>query len=240
MNTTLVEQVLQRHGGLDRWRQFDTATARLRVGGVLWPLKQQAGVMDDVSVRVHLREPRASHFPFTAPNLRTSFQPHRVAIEDDAGNVASELLQPRQSFEGHGLETPWTPLQLAYFAGYAMWTYLNTPFLFAWDGVRTEEVEPWEEDGETWRRLRVTLPPELPSHSTIQTFHFDDDLRLRRHDYDADILGGVPAAHYTSDHVEVSGILVPTKRWVLPRRPDGGTEPEPTIVSIELSEIAFR
>lgn len=240
MKPSLANDVIDRYGGLDRWRQYDTVAARLQVGGALWSLKQQAGVIDDVTVRVHLREPRASHFPFGAPNLRSSFQPHRVAIEDDAGTVVSELLQPRASFEGHGLDTPWTPLQLAYFAGYAMWTYLNTPFLFAWKGVETEELEPWQEAGETWRRLRVTVPPDIASHGTTQTFYFDADGLLKRHDYDADILGGVSAAHYTSDHVEVSGILVPTKRWVLPRMPDGSTAPEPTIVSIALSDIVFR
>lgn len=238
--STLANEVMDRYGGLARWKRFSTVTARLRNDGALWTLKQQGGVMDDLSVRVHLREPRASHFPFTAAHLRTSYQPDRVAIEDAAGNAVSELLQPRQSFAGHGLETPWTPLQLAYFAGYAMWTYLNTPFLFAWDGVATEELPPWEENGERWRRLRVTFPENLPSHSTVQTFYFDADHLLRRHDYDADVIGGVPAAHYSADHVDVSGILVPTRRWVLPRQPDGSAAPEPTIVSIALSEIAFR
>jgi hypothetical protein len=238
--STLAAEAIERHGGLPRWQRFDTVTARLHNGGALWPLKGQAGVMDEVSVRVHLREPRASHFPFTAPHLRTSFQPHRVAIEDAAGKVASELLEPRRSFDGHTLETPWTPLQLAYFAGYAMWTYLNTPFLFAWKGVEAEELAPWQENGERWRRLQVVFPPEIASHSTVQTFYFDADLLLKRHDYEADILGGVPAAHYTSDHADVSGISVPTKRWVLPRRPDGTVEAEPTIVSIALSDIAFH
>ncbi|MFC5578293.1 hypothetical protein ACFPOA_09760 [Lysobacter niabensis] len=235
----LASEVIERYGG-SRWNRFNTVTSRLRTGGVLWPLKQQAGVLDDVFVRVHLREPRASHFPFTAPHLRTSYQPHRGAIEDGDGNVVSELPQPRQSFQGHGLDTPWTELQLAYFAGYAMWTYLNTPFLFALDGVETRELTPWHENGEAWRRLQVTLPAGIPSHGTFQTFYFDADLLLKRHDYDTEVLGGTHAAHYTSDHVEVSGILVPTRRWVLARNPDGSTQSEPTIVSIVLSDIVFQ
>ena len=31
----------------------------------------------------------------------------------------------------------------------------GTPFLFAMDGVATEELQPWRENGETWRRLKV-------------------------------------------------------------------------------------
>ena len=76
-------------------------------------------------------------------------------------------------------------------------------------------------------------------HGTVQTFYFDADLLLKRHDYDADILGGVPAAHYVTDHVDVSGIPVPTRRWVVRRLPDGTTDPDLVIVSIGLREIAF-
>jgi hypothetical protein len=153
--------------------------------------------------------------------------------------TVEELLQPRDSFKGHSVDTPWSRLQLAYFAGYAMWTYLNTPFLFASAGVETEEVEPWRENGETWRRLKVTFPPNIASHSTVQTFYFDAAGLLRRHDYDAEVLGGIPAAHYVYQHKEFSGILVPTKRRVLRRGADGTFIPDPLIVSIDLSAVEF-
>ncbi|HEY9404631.1 MAG TPA: hypothetical protein VIQ24_18380 [Pyrinomonadaceae bacterium] len=235
----LAQLAIDASGGLDRWRQFDTVSARLLNGGVLWPLKHQQGVLDDVRVRVGLREEWASHWPFGAPGLRTSFQPHRVAIEDAEGRHVEELPRPRDSFKGHSLETPWSRLQLAYFAGYAMWTYLNTPFLLAWDGVETEEVEPWREDGEVWRRLKVTFPPGVASHSTVQTFYFDAEGLLQRHDYDTEVLGGTPAAHYVYQHEEFSGILVPTRRRVLGRAPDGTSVPEPLIVTIDLIEVEF-
>jgi hypothetical protein len=51
-----------------------------------------------------------------------------------------------------------------------MWTYLPTPFLFAMDGVATEELQPWRENGEMWRRLKVTFPHSIATHSTVQTF----------------------------------------------------------------------
>ena len=135
--------------------------------------------------------------------------------------------------------TPWDSLQLAYFAGYAMWTYLTTPFLFAVDGVTTEELEPWHENGEMWRRLKVTFPQSIATHSTVQMFYFGSDGLLRRHDYDAEVLGGTPAAHYVHEHVEFSGILVPTKRRVLRRGPDGTPTPDPLIVTIDLSSVEF-
>ena len=235
----LVQLTIDAHGGFDRWRRFEHVSAHLRNGGVLWALKHQDGVLDDVDVRVALRREWASHFPFGAPGLRTSFEPHRVAVEATDGRVVEERLAPRESFAGHALDTPWDRLQLAYFAGYAMWTYLTTPFLLAMDGVATEELEPWRENGESWRRLKVTFPPHLATHSTVQTFYFGADALLRRQDYDTDVLGGTPAAHYVHDYQEFTGLLVPTMRRVFPRTPDGTALPEPSIVTINLSDVEF-
>ena len=235
----LAQQTIDAHGGLERWRHFEHVSAHLRNGGVLWTLKQQQGVLDDVNVRVALRRAWASHSPFVTPALRTSFEPHRVAIETTDGRVVEERLAPRDSFAGHGLDTPWDRLQLAYFAGYAMWTYLTTPFLFTMDGVETEELGPWRENGEIWRRLKVTFPSHVATPSSLQTFYFDSDALLRRHDYDADVLGGTPAAHYVHDYREVSGLLVPTTRRVFGRTVDGTVVPEPSIVTIDLTNVEF-
>jgi hypothetical protein len=239
MMNSLAQRAIDAHGGLERWQRFEHVSAHLRNGGVLWALKHQPGVLDDVNVRVALRTEWASHAPFLKPNLRTSFEPHRVAIEATDGRVVEERFQPRDSFVGHGVETPWDRLQLAYFAGYAMWTYLTTPFLFSMDGVATEELEPWRENGETWRRLKVAFPRSIATHSTVQTFYFDSDTRLRRHDYDVEVLGGTPAAHYVDGYREVSGIWVPTRRRVLGRLPDGTPAPDPLIVTIDLTEVEF-
>ena len=162
-----------------------------------------------------------------------------MAIETTTGQVIAELLRPRDSFAAHGLDTPWGSLQLADFAGYAMWTYLTTPFLFTMDGVSTEELSPWHENGEAWRRLKVTFPPGIATHSIAQTFYVGSDGRMKRHDYDAEVLGGTPAAHYLCEYQEFSGILVPTKRRVHGRRPDGTSAPDPLIVAIDLSDVGF-
>jgi hypothetical protein len=60
-----------------------------------------------------------------------AFAPSRVAIETATGAVVQERHDPRASFTGHVMNTPWDPLHLAYFNGYAMWTYLTTPFFMA-------------------------------------------------------------------------------------------------------------
>ena len=235
----LLEAVLEAHGGLERWNALSGVSARLTQGGALWALKGQPGVLDDVVVTVNLHEQGASHRPFGAPDRHSAFTPERVAIETDDGTVVEALDRPRDSFAGHTLETPWSTLQLAYFAGYAMWTYLTQPFTFALPGFGTSEVEPWDEAGQRLRRLEVTWPSNLATHSTEQTLYFDDDGLLARHDYEVEISGGTSAAHYVSDYEEVAGIRLPTKHRIFPRTPDGQSLAEPLIVSIDLSEIAF-
>jgi hypothetical protein len=78
---------------------------------------------------------RVSHRPFGAPDRHSAFTPERVGIESDDGTVVESFEQPRASFAGHTAETRNT-LQLAYFAGAAMWTYLTQPFPFAMPGFR--------------------------------------------------------------------------------------------------------
>ena len=237
--TDLLETAIEAHGGLGRWNQLERVSARLAQGGALWGLKGQAGVLDDVVVTASLHEERVSHRPFGAPDRQSAFTPGRVAIESADGAVLEALDQPRASFAGHTAVTPWSALQLAYFVGCAMWTYLTQPFTLTLPGFETRELEPWQEGGSQWRRLQVAWPSYLATHSDEQTLYFDDDGLLARHDYDVEISGGTSAAHYVSDYDEVDGIKLPTKHRLFPRTPDGRSLAEPLIVSIDLSEIAF-
>ncbi|WP_216846993.1 hypothetical protein [Granulicella sp. L60] len=214
-------------------------SAHQMVGGVLWSMKGQDAIINDSRVTVELNREWASHNPFGGADRRSVLEAGRVAIESLSGEVLNERLSPRNSFSGHTLQTPWDELQLAYFAGYAMWTYLTTPFLFALPGVESEEIESWAENGKTWRRLQVKFPDTIATHSEQQTFYFDESGLVQRHDYDVDIAGGSPAAHYTYEHQVVEGIVVPLKHRVLIRQPDNNALAEPLVVSVDLDEIRF-
>ncbi|MDO9374268.1 MAG: hypothetical protein Q7T76_07615 [Ferruginibacter sp.] len=235
----LIEYTINAHGGLDQWRKFYTLSAHLAVGGVLWAMKGHAGAIDEIDVTVNLLEQKTSHIPGEA--WHTAYTPNRVAIEAGNGSVVEELYNPRQSFKDHTLETTWSNLQLAYFTGYAMWNYLNTPFLFARPGFEIREEEPWEEGNETWRRLRIKWPNDIHTHSEEQVLYIDKQGLIRRQDYKVEISGNVPAAHYLSAYKEISGIKIATKREVFSIGENNMPQPGgPLIVSIELSEIKFR
>ena len=236
----LAKLAIEAHGGLQRWKQFKFLTARLVQGGVLWALKGKAGVLEHASVKVDLRKEWATHWPFAPTDYRSSFTPQRVAIETRDGQVIEGLLNPRESFKGYEMETPWSNPQVAYFAGYTMWTYLTSPFILIQPGVVSEEIEPWDENGQTWRRLRVQFPGSIATHSAMQTFYFDRQGVIRRHDYEVDIQGSNPAARYLDDLIEVSGIILPKKMRVFSRRPDNQPAAEPPIVSVDLSDFLFE
>jgi hypothetical protein len=216
----LLNTALTAHGGLERWGEISLITAQASIGGSLWPAKGKGGILDNVQVRLDPHTQRVEYAPFGAVGRHSVYEPTRVAIESDAGQILLDRSEPRAAFKTHVRETQWDDLDLVYFSGYAIWTYLTTPFLFTLPGFESEEITPWQEEGEVWRRLQVTFPASIPSHSREQTFYFNRDGILRRHDYTADILGGLPSANYM-DHRNFAGLVVPTRRRVFARAPDG-------------------
>jgi hypothetical protein len=106
--------------------------------------------------------------------------------------------------------TPWDSVQVAYFTTSALWNYLTEPFLLTRPDFQTAELEPWDENGEVWRRLAVTFPPTIATHNRDQVFYFDERLMQRRMDYAPDVAGGAPIAHYTHDPKAFGGLIFPT------------------------------
>jgi hypothetical protein len=236
----LLAQIIDAHGGMDRWNRYETVEATIVSGGGFFPLK---GVAQDPSPRrmtVWLQEERSSVSPYGALDQRTIFTPDRIAIEKLDGTLVAERGAPRDSFAGHQMSTPWDALHRAYFNGYALWTYLTTPFLLAMDGVQVEETEAWREGTETWRVLRAYFPGSIESHSRIQEFFFGEDLMLRRHDYNVNIAGGFNAAQLTSDYVVADGIRLPTTRRAYTRGPDRRPILEMLMVAIDISNVRFE
>ncbi len=238
MNDLLVA-VLEAHGGLARWNQFSTVRAQIVTGGGLWALK---GLTQDPAPRqetVSLREEFASVAPFGQANWRTNFRPERVAIETLDGEVVRERDNPRASFYGHTMNTPWDPLHRAYFNGYALWTYLTTPFFMALPGFEVSEIDAITEGKEVWRGLKARFPSHYASHSPEQSFYFGSDFLLRRHDYQVDVAGSFPTAQYVDQMVEAQGFKMPGRRRAYIRGPDMKPVHDLLMVAIDLSDFAF-
>ncbi|NIJ64209.1 hypothetical protein FHR20_001140 [Sphingomonas leidyi] len=236
---SLLDDVIDAHGGLGRRKAFERVEAGAVTTGGLFPLK---GFPTDTTRRwmtVWLHEQRASVTPFGAPDQRTAFTADRVAVEKLDGAIVAEDRDLPYLFAGHGLNTQWGPLQRAYFNGYAMWLYLNSPFALAAKGVEVQEIDPWIEGDEEWRVLRAFFPGTIVTHSRQQEFYFDRALNLRRHDYRVDIAGGLPSAQMIGDYVEVQGLRVPTKRRAYVRGPDGQPVTDLLMVAIDLDDVRY-
>jgi hypothetical protein len=236
----LLSAVVAAHGGLDRWDRLASVEATVVTGGDLWAIKGQPQDPLPRRMSVALHHEWASVRPFGADDQKTDFIPARIAIEKLDGTVVSERANPRKSFDGHELSTPWDPLHRAYFNGYAMWTYLTTPFLLAQQGVSVQEIMPVQHDGQTWRGLQAQFPPEIATHSAVQEFYFSEDNLLRRHDYRVDVAGGFPAVQYVDDIVEADGIKLPSKRRAYRADHYGNAILDQLMVAIDFSDISFQ
>jgi hypothetical protein len=235
----LLEQVLSAHGGRERWGELNRVTATIVTGGGLWALKGLIQDPDPREMTVTVHEQVASVSPFGRSDWRTAFTPNRIAIESTSGEIVRECSEPRAAFAGHVMNTPWDPLHRAYFNGYAMWTYLTTPFVLAMPGVSVTEISPLHENGEVWRGLRAHFPDHIATHSAEQDFYFGADFLLRRHDYVVEVSGSFPAAQYVYDIVEVEGLRFPTKRRAYLRGPDMKPVLDMLLVSIDLANFRF-
>ena len=195
------------------------------------------GALERVVVSVDPRVQRALIGPFTAPDRRALFTGDRVAIETSGGRPIDVRFNPRAALSEHDCHTSWDAVDLAYFTGCAMWTSLTVPFLLNEPGFVTEELEPWQEDGETWRRLRAAFPDRIACQNREQVFYFGPEGLLRRHDYTMGVVGNLPTADYTDDHQLFGGIRFPTLRRAVGRLPDGLTEPEPAFFAVDIADI---
>jgi hypothetical protein len=236
----LLTAVLDAHGGLDHWHTFRRVEATIVTGGDLWGIKGQPQDPLPRQMSAALDREWASVRPFGADDQKTDFAPDRVAIEKLDGRVVSERANPRQSFDGHEFATPWDPLQRAYFNGYALWTYLTTPFLLAMDGVAVQEIAPVEVDGQSCRGLRAQFPRQIATHSAVQEFYFGRDCLIRRHDYRVEVAGSFPAVQYVDDIIEADGIKMPSKRRAYRADDQGKAIADQLMVAIDLSDVYFQ
>ena len=235
----LRDLVIEAHGGLDRWNKIKSIHGDMSITGLLWARKGWPDALKNVRVTVDTKAQFTSYHPFTAPDKRSLYRPDHTIVETIDGQVLEERRDPRLAFENHKPETPWDVLDLAYFSGYAMWNYLCTPFMFALPGFETEEIDPWSENGEVRRRLKVTFPDTIATHCPEQIFHINGDGLVCRLDYSAIVVGNTPTAHYLEDYKTFEGVKIATRRRAFRRNPDGTAMITPVPVNIEIANISF-
>jgi hypothetical protein len=238
----LLDGVLAAHGGVQRWQSVSSITARGRLGGAL-PRRFPGNKLANFTVEVRAAEPHTVLHDFPHAGLRAVFDRGNVQIENHAGEPLDLRTDPRSAFFGlSGLRRNlrWDPLDVAYFAGYAFWNYLTAPLLLSRNDITVTSAPPGR-DIRGWRRLVATFPDQIDTHCWQQIFYVDDEGLIRRHDFVAEPVGAwATAALYCSQHRDVDGLIIPTRRRVLPRGPGGRVLPWPTLLALDFDEIAIE
>lgn len=211
----VVEQAIEAHGGLDRWRRAARLDVELTAGGMAFVAKgrrKAAGKPMTASIETGTAEVMMRPF-FEHGQWVGHYTTEQLKITDKAsGSIIDECetaSRPRSALRSLAL---WSDLDQLFFAGYALSHYYRLPFSLLDDRIALGPVTT--QDGN--RRFTATFPPELYSHSPEETFHFDDTDRLVRHDYTARFLApGARGAHLSMDYRMHDGLAFAGRRRVL-------------------------
>ena len=160
----ILEKIVEAHGGRGLWERLLTLEAEISARGLLFSLKRRPA-LDHVRVTATAHEPRFRFHDYPAAGMAGELiGAEEVRILDAAGRVVEQRSRPRASMGGLDTFFRWDDLDFLYFGGYATWNYLVAPFLFLFEGVVCEVLEPPQALPAAWTRLRVTIPPALPTH----------------------------------------------------------------------------
>lgn len=233
----LLDDVIDASGGMARWNSLDRFTLHLSIGGTLFASAGHAREFKDVTAEGSTRTQSVRFTGITGGEHSGSFQPDAITIESLDGEVLRTWRNPSLAFPEVGAPALADELHLVFFCGVAIWNYLTNPFLLAHPDVVTEELTPWRENAETWRRLRAQFPAHLTTLAREQIFYFDENALQRRTDHD---LFGMKLAHYSWAHDRFCGIVVPTLRRAQSLQPDGSVIAKPVLMDVEIFDAMFE
>jgi hypothetical protein len=234
---TLLDEVIEAGGGMARWNSLKRFTLQLSIDGALFSRVGQAGRFREMVAEGSTRDPSVRFTGFADPAKCGLYQPDCVTIESPEGTVLRAWRNPHQAFRDQPAEALWDELNLVFFCGFSVWNYLTTPFLLARPDIAVEELAPWHEHDQLWRRLRAVFPADFVTHCAEQIFYFDENGLQRRNDHD--LLGSRVAQHSWA-HQDFLGIVVPTLRRSLSLQPDGTVIAKPALIDVEIFDAAFE
>ncbi|MGY4349893.1 hypothetical protein ACVWXM_006386 [Bradyrhizobium sp. GM7.3] len=233
----LLDDVIDASGGMARWNSLSRFTLHLSVAGTLFSSTGHASEFKDVTAEGSTRTQSVRFTGITGGEHSGSFQPDAITIESLEGEILRTWRNPSLAFTEAGSPALAGELHLVFFCGVAIWNYLTNPFLLAHPDVLVEELPPWQENNESWRRLRAQFPPSLITLAPEPIFYFDENALQRRTDHD---LFGMKVAHYSWAHDSFGGIVVPTLRRAQTLRPDGTVVAKPVLMDVEIFDAVFE
>jgi hypothetical protein len=239
---SILDTSIAAHGGAEFWRGLSGLDIQLSASGFLFSAKGRP-VLRHARMWASATEPRFAFHDYPRPGWRGEWiGDAEVRILDPAGRIMASRTRPRAAFRGLRRQFRWDELDFLYFGGYATWNYMTTPFLFLRPGFGFELLPPIHGPQGEVSRLRVTFPPDIPTHSCTQVFYFDEKRLITRLDYTAEVVGGwARAAHLCEDYKDFVGaggtLRAPTRRRVWPLLFGDKPLGFPNLVALDIDDI---
>lgn len=237
----LVSRAIAAQGGLAAWEQTERLEVSIAADGFAFTTHMRFGGLAPTRATVETRLPRVRFDGYPEERMVGEFDgvADVVRIQSADGESVRERANPRAHFFGlPGLRRKlrWDDLDFLYFCGYALWGYLTVPFGLREPGFEIDQLKPADDRGTFCHRLLVRYPEHLPAHSREQVVWLDPDGLITRLDYTAEVIGGwAKAANLVTDRAWFGGLLLPSRRLVIPQRPRGtGTISRPQLVRIAI------
>jgi hypothetical protein len=210
MLSNTAQRALHAYGGADVWSKAERVEAQITLSGLLFLLKRRV-TPPQAHIITEIRRPHATITPVDRRGTTGILNGFAVSIASPEGQLIDKREDARQRVaELHGWAA-WDSLDLMYFLGYAFWNYFSLPYQLMRDDIEWREVQ----DGV----LEAHFSPELPVHSRLQRFYFDQNGLLARNDYRPDFVsrrGGVWTANMVLRHKTWHEIPYPALRRVSP------------------------
>ena len=163
------------------------------------------------------------------------FHPDFVTIQrHDGGFIGARRQSAPRAFR-----YPKDEAELVYLCGLSIWSCMTVPLAWLAEGVQTEELGAWSEQGQTWHRLKVTAPEGALAYAREAVMYFDADGMLRRTDFEWKCGGAFPVVTYSSAYQCFAGFTLPTLHRALRRAPLGGVLQRTPLLDIEIFDAAF-
>src|SRR5690554_280369 len=215
--TDLKERMLQAHGGAQRWGELARVMLSVSVGGLDFLSRFQLNPLRDVEVTLAGDGPELTFSPYPRAGLSGGFSPHRVWLEDAAGQCVSERVLSAPIGQGLRRSLVWDELDVLAYAGLLLSEILQLPRLIATVEAELEELPPLGFAGERWQRLRLRYAESAPLSVSEHLLYLYGAGMIRRIDYASALYGAwFRVSQLWDGHESVAGLVFPTRCSIHP------------------------
>ena len=219
MENQLLDQVINAHGGFERWQQVESIQLSLNIFGPILITRFKSPWLSGITACIYTDKPYVSFHNFPEQGMTSVYDAYNVYIFDENDQIASERDFSLKVNQKNKPRLHWDHLDLVYFLGQAVWNYICCPFM-----LQNEKIDCFQGkviidlDGSRLNALNVVFPASIPVQSKHQVFYFNNEGLLRRNDYVGKVFGPVSiGANYCHQYEIVDGFAFAIRSTMFPR-----------------------